>query len=382
MHRSYAVFSALGLVLTACSADDDAPSLSDDGPPVVARYADQVHFAYEQAVAGALDVQSAVDAFVATPTADTHAAAKDAWLAARDPYGVTEAFRFYDGPIDNAVDGLEGQINAWPMDEVYIDYVEGMPDAGIINDPTVTIDAATLIGLNEAGGETNIATGWHAVEFLLWGQDLSADGPGARSFEDFVDAGPTPNPDRRRQYLQVVSALLVEDLESVEAEWEPGTAYPAELTELPVEEALGKILRGLGALSGAELSGERMNVAYDTKEQEDEHSCFSDNTHKDILNNFLGIEHVYFADFSGDGASIDDLVEARDPALAERVRRRFADLHTALEMLPAPFDQAIAGPDEGPDRMAISQDIDDLRALSDDLVEVATLFGIELDVEV
>lgn len=374
---------AFPLLHLACSAGDGSPPLSDDGPAVVERYADQVHFAYEQAVDGARDMKSAVDAFLDAPSAETQAAARDAWLAARDPYGMTEAFRFYDGPIDDAVDGPEGRINAWPMDEVYIDYVEGMPDAGIINDPSITvIDAVTLTGLNEVGGETNIATGWHAIEFLLWGQDLSADGPGARSFEDFLDGGPVPNGDRRRRYLQVVSELLVEDLESVEVQWEPGSGYAAEFTGLPVEEALGKILRGIGALAGAELSGERMNVAYDTKEQEDEHSCFSDNTHKDILDNFLGIEHVYFADFSGDGPSIHDLVEARDPALAERVRSRFADLHAALEAFPRPFDQAIAGADDSAERMAISHGIDELRALADDFVEVATLFGIELNVEV
>ena len=84
------------------------------------------------------------------------------------------------GRSTTRTDGPEGLINAWPLDEAYIDYVEGDPAAGVVNDPDTypTIDAELLTSLNEQGGEANISTGWHAIEFLLWGQDLSTDGPG------------------------------------------------------------------------------------------------------------------------------------------------------------------------------------------------------------
>ena len=165
---------ALALVLAACGGDDGDEAMAD----AVATYADGVHASYEASLASASTMDAAIDAFIADPTDANLDAAKDAWLAARDDYGPTEAFRFYDGPIDNEEDGPEGLINAWPMDEAYVDYVEGDPDAGIINDPDgfPTIDAALLTELNEAGGETNISTGWHAIEFLLWGQDLVRGG--------------------------------------------------------------------------------------------------------------------------------------------------------------------------------------------------------------
>lgn len=377
-------FLLLAPFAVACSSDDAPLSLEDDGPAVVSRYAEQVHFAYGESVDTARAMQTAIMAFTAAPSDATHRAAKDAWLAARDPYGKTEAFRFYDGPIDNAEDGPEGQINAWPMDEAYVDYVDGMPDAGIVNDPTTTIDAATLSGLNEAGGETNIATGWHAIEFLLWGQDLAADGPGARPHTDFLDedAGGLANADRRRQYLEVATTLLIADLESVQTQWAPGSAYADDLVGLPIEESLAKIMRGIGALAGGELAGERINVAYETKEQEDEHSCFSDNTHKDVLNNFLGVEQVYFASFDGDGPSLDDMIEARDPELAEQLRTRFEEVHADLDAFPTPFDQAIMGSDSEPGRTAIAKSVADLRALSDDIVAAASVLGIGLDVEI
>ena len=125
-------------------------------------------------------MDAAIDAFVAEPTDENLAAAKEAWLAARDEYGPTEAFRFYGGPIDDEETGVEGLVNAWPLDEAYIDYVDGDPEAGIVNNPEdyPEITADVLVEANEQGGEANVSTGWHAIEFLLWGQDLSADGPG------------------------------------------------------------------------------------------------------------------------------------------------------------------------------------------------------------
>ena len=153
------------------------PALAEE---VATAYADGVFASYDASLTSATAMQEAVQAFIADPTDDTLQAAKDAWLTARDDYGPTEAFRFYDGPIDNPDDGPEGQINAWPMDEAYVDYVDGDAAAGIINDtagfPEITTDV--IVSANEEGGETNISTGWHAVEFLLWGQDLSDDGAG------------------------------------------------------------------------------------------------------------------------------------------------------------------------------------------------------------
>ncbi|HMT21153.1 MAG TPA: imelysin family protein, partial [Promineifilum sp.] len=154
---------------------------------VVANYADIVHAGYQDSYETALALQAALQAFVANPTAETQQAAKDAWLAAREPYGQTEVFRFYGGPIDDE-DGPEGLINAWPLDESYVDYVEGAPESGIINNvaeyPEITPEL--LLSLNQTGAEENVSIGYHAIEFLLWGQDLSADGSGDRAFTDYT----------------------------------------------------------------------------------------------------------------------------------------------------------------------------------------------------
>lgn len=258
---------------------------------VLDNYATLVSATYADSVASARALKTAIDAFVAAPSAAGLEAARTAWLEAREWYGQTEAFRFYGGPIDGE-DGPEGLLNAWPLDEAYIDYVEGNAAAGIINDPKQQISAERLAQLNERGGEENVATGWHAIEFLLWGQDRSDSGPGARSYTDFVD-GQAANAERRRLYLSTVAAMLVEHLDGVAKAWTPGEKNYRARFVASGEQGIQRMLTGLGTLSRGELAGERMEVAMDTQDQEDEHSCFSDNTHRDIVGNARGIQNVW-----------------------------------------------------------------------------------------
>lgn len=185
-----AALLAAAVGLAACGGDDDEPPGASDEltASVIEHYADGVHASYQRSLDSATIMQGAIETFVEQPTTATLEAAKRAWLNARDDYGPTEAYRFYGGPIDNDEDSPEGQLNAWPMDEGYVDYVEGAPNSGIINMvaeyPQITMEL--LIELNEAGGETNVSTGWHAIEFLLWGQDLNPLGPGSRPVEDYT----------------------------------------------------------------------------------------------------------------------------------------------------------------------------------------------------
>lgn len=353
--------------------------------PVMERYAALVNDNYTDAVTKARELRTAVEVFVADPTEAKLTAARAAWLAARPAYGQSEAFRFYGGPIDDEETGPEGRINSWPLDEAYIDTVVGSPEAGIINATTEfpALSEDLLASLNERDGETNIATGYHAIEFLLWGQDRSATGPGNRPASDFVDGGTAPNAARRREYLKRVTDLLVKDLESVQAQWTPGADnYGKAFTALTPKEAVQRMLTGMGALSGAELSGERMTVAYDNKDQEDEHSCFSDSTLADLRANALGIQNVYLGRYGNvDGAGLDELVAKVDPELDKKMKQQLQASLEAIEAIPGPFDQAILGTDSSPGRQKVKAAIEALRAQTDTLVKVATTLGIELNLE-
>ncbi|WP_225784034.1 imelysin family protein [Xenophilus sp. Marseille-Q4582] len=351
---------------------------------VVRHYAALVQAGYDDTLAGALELQAAVRAFTASPSQAGLQAARQAWLAARESYGQTEAFRFYGGPIDDD-NGPEGRLNAWPMDESYVDSVKGDEKAGLINDRQVAITKKNLSALNERDGEENIATGWHAIEFMLWGQDLSETGPGNRSFEDFVD-GKRANADRRRQYLQVVTELLVDDLRSLTRAWAPPAAkqkanYRAKF-ERAGTESLRRIFVGLGSLSRGELAGERLEVALASQDQEDEHSCFSDNTHRDAVTNAKGIQNVWTGRYVRrdgrvlQGPALRDLVAAKNAALAERTSAQIAASVAAAEAIQAPFDREIIGGADAPGRQRVQRTIDSLTQQSKDLVEAAGAIGI------
>jgi putative iron-regulated protein len=232
------MFAAAVLLVAGCGDGDDnddrrTPSPTPTATPavvtaqsVVANYADLLFANYSAAAADAETLRDAIDAFVTAPSQATLDAAKSAWIAARPSYQQSEAARFYNGPIDDPETGPEGRINAWPLDENYIDYVDGAPASGIINDPVgfPVIDEDALSEANEAGGEANISTGYHAIEFLLWGQDRSATGPGERPISDYVTDGTNPADPivRRGAYLQAAGHLLVDDLQQVAAAWAPG----------------------------------------------------------------------------------------------------------------------------------------------------------------
>jgi putative iron-regulated protein len=376
-------FAMLLAALTACGSDGGT-DLATEARSVVEHHADAVRDSYVALVAELQQLKTAVDAYVAAPSAETLAAAKTAWVGARAVYRPTEVFRFYGGPIDDPNDEREPRINSWPMDEAYVDYVQGSPNAGIINDPTgfPTIDANALSAANLVGGDANIATGFHAIEFLLWGQDMNPNGPGARPHTDYVDGGTAANQARRRQYLQVVTQLLVDDMTHVSDRWNATSGdYTATFTGAPVE-SLTRILTGLGTLSASELSGERMLTAYENEDQEDEHSCFSDTTRDDIRGNAQGLENVYLGRFGGmDGPGLDDLVAARDPELDARMKMQLAAALAAIDTIPAPFDQAILGEDSSPGRMSILAAVRAVQDVGETTVDIADVLGVPVSTE-
>lgn len=367
--------------LNACKKDEN--DVDQKRKEILENYAAIVLANYEDSYERAKLMKDQIDAFVANPSVQGLEACKTAWILARYPYGQSEAFRFYGGPIDDA-DGPEGLINAWPMDENFIDYVQGNPNAGLINDPVTypNITKEVLTDLNESISEESIFTGYHAIEFLLWGQDLSATGPGMRPYTDYVVGGTAANQARRGQYLKVVTDLLLENLASVRDEWKSGGAYRIQfLKNTAPSKALGYIFTSLGELSKGELAGERMFVAVDTQDQENEHSCFSDNTIADIFANFKGLRNVYYGEYQRidgtlvQGRSLSQLASETDSAKSDAVNDAFADAAFKLNAIYAtsqPFDQAILN-----NREEILAAVQSLRTLSDRLTDVGFALGAE-----
>ncbi len=417
------------LFFTGCGSD------SDDTTPVkseitslkkaeaLTTYADIALANYTDALNDAKALNNAIDTFVADPDETNFQAAKDAWLESRESYGTTEIFRLSNGPID-AEEGWvaekwgapEGQLNAWPLDENMIDYTtdaSGATTNGNIIDTAgeftpsgaeaTTVDVTaitkdTLAALNENGGDANVATGYHAVEFLLWGQD--------QDYNSFIDdtitngattAGQRPltdytsdtNADRRKDFLVAASELIVDDLQTIVDAWTAGSGSYREAflgsgnNAIETDDAIRVVFIGMGKFIKSELANERMAVAILTPSEEDEHSCFSDNTHRDIDTNYQGFVNVLKSEYKGSSkgtgfysllsattkAEVDELISSID-AKIETMNNAVSTEH---------FDYQIK--DGSSYKSNLNSAKNELRKLGDAMVDVAKEFGISLTEE-
>jgi len=369
------------LCLLALAPADDAAA---ERRAVLEGYAAFAHGAYTECHDASVEVRDALVALTESPGPDSLQVARQAWLRARRLYGRTEVLRFYGGPVDDGRSGVETFLNAWPLDEAYVDYVEGAPDAGIINRPAEfpNLSSTLLTILNERSGETNISIGWHAVEFLLWGQDFAPDGPGTREHEDYVP-GARPNVERRSEYLRLCGDLLVEHHAQLREAWVPDAEnYRRRFLGEEQERGLRRALAGMIILSGFEMSGERLAVPYETQDQEEEHSCFSDNTHVDLITNQEGVLAVYHgAERGGAGPGVRAIAERLSPALAARLDADLGASLAAIQAIPVPFDQAILGEDDAPGRRAVLGALVALERQSQSLATLAAALGHEVAIQ-
>lgn len=334
----------LSLALAASVAlSAPAQAAAPDSSAVIANYVAIAHATYEDSLITARTLGEAVDALLAAPSDDTLNAARAAWKAAREPYMQSEVFRF-GNPV---VDAWEGQVNAWPLDEGLIDYVDasygGATDENpaaalnVIGNPTIMlggeeVDASEITPelladkLQEADEiEANVATGYHAIEFLLWGQDLHGTdaGAGERPYTDFVqgDDCTNGNCDRRAAYLKAAVDLLISDLADMTANWAQGGAARS-FIETDANGGVSAILTGMGSLSYGELAGERMRLGLMLNDPEEEHDCFADNTHNSHYFDGVGIRNIYTGHYTRvdgteiSGASVSDLVAEKAPEVA------------------------------------------------------------------
>jgi putative iron-regulated protein len=375
-HSARFVTGAL-FALCACHATESRPRLDPKRVhAALETYADIAAATYTDAAQAWDACQHAMTLLLVAPSPGTLSAARQAWLQARVPYEQSEAFRFYGGPIDE----VELQVNTWPIDETYIEANTGQR-AGIIDDMQryPDLNAELLERLNGAEGETSISTGYHAVEFLLWGRPESAIGPGARPYTDFVERPGDRLVQRRRRYLALASMLLGRQLDALSAAWRSGLGtgqYRAKFLALPNELALGYVLKGMGTLSGPELARERITVPYETRDPQNEQSCFSNSTQADIVNAALGVQNLCMGHYARqNGAPVTGLgVCALFDASGRELRKKIDASVRAARAIPAPFDRAIAQSDAGPGRKAVAQAIAALEAQTTAIEQVAAKY--------
>lgn len=404
-------------------------------------YTDMAHAAYKDSLETAKALQTAVNTYVDTPTEANLAAAKEAYKTVRQPYSQTEVFRFDEGfvtandkrEIAN-IDAWEGQVNAWPLDEALIDYVSDSYEGeysskdniinsdsisvGSIKQDTSTITPELLADMNEIGGsEANVTTGYHAIEFLLWGQDTNGvnEGAGNRPVSDYVTvegqctSGDTVNTDakvcaRRGEYLKAATQLLIDDLTAMEAQWQPESenTLRSDILTRKDDNALRQIMYQMGSLALGELASQRMQVAFVTGSTEDEHECFSDLTHLSYANNARGIQNIFNGSYKAiDGKTIGGyglkqfLVDTDHKDAADKLAANFAEVETAFNVIVAKAEkenikidqmiatagqvnkQGISAEEQNIRRGWIENGINSLKQLTDSLENAAKAVGID-----
>lgn len=363
---------------------------------------------YGDSLATARELQVAVATFLDSPSPNSHAVAKAAWVRARVPYQQSEAFRF-GNPV---VDDWEGKVNAWPLDEGLIDYTAPaygresdtnyFYTANIIANPAldiggIQVDASEITPellshtLHEIDGvDANVATGYHAIEFLLWGQDLNGTGPGAgqRQWTDYsLESCTNDHCDRRRDYLEVATALLVSDLEEMAASWAQGGEAFLHFSRKNEDQQLLTILTGMGSLANAELAQERVRLGLLLNDPEEEHDCFSDNTHNSHYYDALGIENVYRGSYVRiDGSRVQGpglyhLVHQLSQQQADAMDAAMLRTHDAMSTLVSeaesgrPYDMLIA-PGNIQGEVIVSEVVDALVAETRQVESIIGLLGL------
>lgn len=397
------------LVAGSAFAADEGPKARD----VLKTYADIAQAMYGDAVSSAKALDAEIDAFLKDPTDATLDEARKAWKAARDPYQQSEGFRFGNPSVDD----LEGKVNAWPLDEGLIDYVDakygGSSDenpyynANVVANPKLKIgrkpidaskiNAKLLNSLQEVGEvEANVAVGYHAIEFLLWGQDLNGTGPGAgdRKATDYVqgDGCTNRNCNRRAQYLKAAADLLVADLTEMQRLWEAKGKARAALMKKKGAGALAPIFTGLGSLSYGELAGERMKLGLILHDPEEEHDCFSDNTHNSHYFDIVGMNAIWTGKYvrldgtTVEGASAEGYADAKAPEEAKRLSALMLDTVAKAKAMKDKGDGGMAydqmiGEGEAEGNKLVQDVIDALVAQTRGIETTVAKLGVKITVE-
>ena len=313
---------------------------------VIINYSNIAEAKYKDALILAQQLHNSILDFMKNTNDENFNLVKISWLKSRTAYQQTEVFRFGNPIVDN----WEGKVNAWPLDEGLIDYVDNtnyypsendFSNFNVIANKNLKVEGelidASIINtdllstkLHEIGGnEANVAIGYHAIEFLLWGQDLNGtkEGNGNRKYTDFrLEQCTNDNCDRRREYLLAASELLIEDLKFINNAWSSEGDAREDLIN-DNENAIKRILIGMGSLSYGELAGERMKLGLMLHDPEEEHDCFSDNTHNSHYYNVVGIKNVFLGEYRNlegkliSGPSISSMLKVADKKLQKKTKK-------------------------------------------------------------
>jgi putative iron-regulated protein len=225
-----------------------------------------------------------------------------------------------------------------------------------------------------------VTTGWHAIEFLLWGQANAPGEPGDRPVTDFLPG--QPNNDRRRAYLKLVSDMLIEDLHYLVESWDPKNrnVYAGAFRLLNQREALGRIMNGVALLAGQELATTRLAGALDSGARDALTSPFSETSYQDLVFALYGFQNVWTGDQGGETRpGLGLLIGRVDPALAQKIGHAFDHAEQSVAALRTPLDrETLPAPPDSPARQDAERAIADLKRLASLVRDAGLKLGVQV----
>ena len=190
----------------------------------------------------AIALQQASENFLKNPNNTTLKALKSSWQISHQQYLRTIIYQ----SVSKNYRRSRFQIDAWPIEAGYLDYLKEYPNTGIVNDLTLVISEEAITEQHGFSSEFDVCKGFHAIEFLIWGEGPDPNSVGNRSAKDFLPMTSLTQQqqenqlqlkdlanNRRRELLRLLVNLLIKDLSELEANWQSSGSYSQQLVSLP-----------------------------------------------------------------------------------------------------------------------------------------------------
>lgn len=335
-------------LLCACSPKEKIAAPSNENTPekidtsaFTAQVGIVAYTSLSDATQAAQSFDSKLASFMYHPNPVNHTEIQVAWRVAYDRFLNSLIFSYL--PIQDPPDWysqkidykqLLMQLDSWPIEGGYIDYIKGYPYSGIVNDLTLEINEDSIRAQHGFTDPTNASLGYHAIEFMLWGHT------GKRQSPDFFpqdNTAPIPSNDsdtvteiaeseviaaevnqafkpqnhnRRRQYTQLLSELLQKDLHRIQRRWEPSSGYYAQLLQQSTDE---DILQAAFIAAQELIKIELLEKRFSLMSSE-----FSQSSHQDLIALIAAIGQWFMpAESELQEASLFFLMQQSDVSIAE-----------------------------------------------------------------
>jgi len=267
-------------------------------------------------------------------------------------------------------DIIHEQLDSWPIEAGYIDYLPQYPLSGIINDMTLKISEQDILQQHGFSDVRFASVGFHPMEFLLFGMD------GKRSAKDFVpqensieivdtdihlhdqeqeegeedpalasdtDATSQPqlsnqdtnfgpqNHNRRRDFLRILSALMVKNLQKLADRWEPAHGYYAKQWRQPQhQENLQRVYQVSMDTLQRQLLNNHMHPLLSEPQLDDLRSPFAKTDGANMLAILQGIEQLFYIE----NGFIQEL-KIHNAETADKITAQFKRLMRDMKKMPA-----------------------------------------------